>query len=151
MVTSLSRRSNYCPVVASLLRSTIFVHNRSDFAGSGVEFIMSRRFALSATIAAAVLTCAPVHAEQLRPIQAQKVDLGALAGIAYYTVEPDGDRLVLTLQTPQSGTPFRVVATLAPGQTVTLSVPRKIGEPSIELHFIRRSSEQVWMNRGDAP
>jgi hypothetical protein len=61
-------------------------------------------------------------------------------------VEPDGDRLVLTLQTRQSDTPFRVVAMLAPGQIVTLSVPRKFGEPAAELHFARHN-EQVWVTR----
>lgn len=113
-----------------------------------MEFIMSCRFALSASVAALVLTCTPIHAEPLKPIQAHKVDLGALAGVAYYTVEPDSHHLVLTLQAPQSDTPFRIVATLAPGQAVTLSVPRNVGEPATELRFIRHN-EQVWVNDAD--
>jgi hypothetical protein len=69
---------------------------------------VSYRFALSASVAAVVITCYPLHAGPLRLIQAQKVDLGTLAGVAYYTVEPDGDPLVLALRAPQSDTPFRV-------------------------------------------
>jgi hypothetical protein len=32
-------------------------------------------------------------------------------------------------------TPVRFIATLAPGQSVTLSTPRKLGEPAVEVHF----------------
>jgi hypothetical protein len=63
---------------------------------------MSCRFALSASVAAVVITCNPLHAGPLRLIQAQKVDLATLAGVAY------GDRLVLALRAPQSDTPFPV-------------------------------------------
>jgi hypothetical protein len=93
--------------------------------------------ARSVAVAACVLASTSLHAEPLRPIQAQNVDFGGLTGVGYYTVEPDGYRLVLTLRAPQSAAPFRVVATLAPAQTLTLSVPRKAGEPAAELHFVR--------------
>jgi hypothetical protein len=76
---------------------------------------MSCRLSLSASVAALVLTGTP-YAQPLRSIQAQEVDLRTLAGVAYHTVEPDGYRPVLTLQAPQSDTPFRVVATLAPNR-----------------------------------
>jgi hypothetical protein len=109
------------------------------------------RFALFAAVAAAALTGAPLHADPFKPIQAQKVDLGALAGVAYYTVELDGYRLVVTLQAPESGTPFRVVTTLAPEQAVTLSVPRGAGEPSVDVRFVR-NGEGIEMNAaGVAP
>jgi hypothetical protein len=132
-------------------------------SGSCTEFIMSCRLALPvlalpvlalpvlalpASVTALVLSGA-LHAEPLRPIQAQKVDLDTLTGVAYYTVEHDGYRLVLTLQAPPSDMPFRVVATLAPEQTVTLAVPHKIGEPATELRFIRHN-EQIWVSGGDA-
>jgi hypothetical protein len=132
---------------ASLGGGVVFLHNRFGLSRSAMEFIMSCRLAPLAAVAAVVLTC-PLHAEPLAPIQAQTVDLGALAGVAYYTVERDGDRLVLTLQTRQSDTPFRVMATLAPGQIVTLSVPRKFGEPAVELHFARHNEQSRW--RGSA-
>jgi hypothetical protein len=102
---------------------------------------MFSRFALFVAVAAAALSGAALHAETFKPVQAQKVDLGALTGVAYYTEEADGDRLVLTLQAPESGTPFRVVATLAPGQSVTLSIPRGAGEPPVSVRFTRRDGQ----------
>jgi hypothetical protein len=107
------------------------------------------RFALFAAIAALAFSGAPVHAEPLKPIQAHKVQLGTLTGVAYYTVEPDGHHLVLTLQTSESETPFRVIATLAPGQDFTLSVPRGAGEPAVDVHFTR-ANEQIFVNGGSA-
>ena len=101
---------------------------------------------------AAVATIAvsgTLHADPLQPIQAQKIDLGALAGVAYYTAEPEGHRLVVTLQGRESDTPFRFVATLAPGQAVTLSVARSVGEPAAEVRFIRHG-EQLSVNGGPA-
>src|SRR5215469_1276603 len=98
---------------------------------------------LSAMLAAvaAVAVAGTLHAGPLEPIAAHNVDLGALAGVAYYTVEPNGFRLVATLLARGTDTPFRFVATLAPGQRVTLSVARNIGEPTAEVHFIRRGEE----------
>lgn len=102
------------------------------------------RSAFFAAVAAVALTGA-AHAGSLKPVQAQKVELGAFAGVAYYTVEQGGHRLVVTLQAEETGTPVRFVATLAPGQDVTLSVPRKAGEAPVELHFVRQG-EQIVMN-----
>ena len=83
---------------------------------------MKMRIAILASCAvAASFVAGGVHAETLKPIQGGSIDLGTLAGIAYYTVEPEGYRLVATLG---SDTPVRFVATLAPGQSVTLSTPR---------------------------
>jgi len=107
---------------------------------------MSYRSALLAAAAAMAVT-GTLHADPLQPIQAQKVDLGTLAGIAYYTVEREGYRLVVTLEAPPTDTPFRFVATLAPGQAVTLSAARSVGEPPVELHFVR-DGERLLVNGG---
>jgi hypothetical protein len=109
---------------------------------------MFGRFALFA--AAVALSGAPLHAETFKPVQAQKVDLGGMTGVAYYTEEADGDRLVLTLQAPETGTPFRVVATLAPGQSVTLSIPRGAGEPPVNVRFTRRDGRISMENSAPA-
>jgi hypothetical protein len=103
---------------------------------------MSRLSVLPAAFAAAAIASV-LHAEPLDSIEAQKVDLGALAGVAYYTVEPDGYRLVATLVARGTDTPFRFVATLAPGQRVTLSAGRDTGEPATEVHFTRRGERLV--------
>ena len=90
---------------------------------------MPYRSALLAAVAAVTVASA-LHADPLKPVQAEKVDLGALSGVAYYTAEPNGHRLVVTLQAHETGTPFRFVATLTPGQAVTLSIARNVGEPA---------------------
>lgn len=83
------------------------------------------------------------YAGTFKPVQAQHVDLGAFAGVAYYTAEKDGHHLVVTLQAGETSTPLRFAATLALGQGVTLSVPRHAGEAPVELHFIRQGEQIV--------
>ena len=67
------------------------------------------------------------HADSLRPIEGRSIRLGEVSGIAYYTVERDGFRVVATLAQGEQGTPVRVEAVLAPGQSVVLSTPREAG------------------------
>jgi hypothetical protein len=109
---------------------------------------MSYRSPLLAAVAAIIFS-GTLHADPLQPIQAQKIDLGALTGVAYYTVEPDGHRLVVTLQARETDTPFRFVATLTRGQAITLSVARNVGEPAAEVRFVRHG-EQLSVNGGTA-
>jgi hypothetical protein len=109
--------------------------NRSAFLAALATFAIGTAIA----IAGAAL------ADTFKPIQAQHVDLGAFAGVAYYTAEKDGHRLVVTLQAGEISTPVRFAATLAPGQDVTFSVPRHAGEAPVELHFVRQG-EQIVMN-----
>src|SRR3569832_2466194 len=78
---------------------------------------------LAVTLALATLGTA--HADSLRPIQAKSIDLGQVSGVAYYTVERDGFRVVTTLAQGNSGTPIRLVSVLAPGQSVVLSTPNQ--------------------------
>jgi hypothetical protein len=66
-------------------------------------------------------------------------------------VEPDGHRLVVTLQAPQSDTPFRFVATLSPGQAVTLSAARSVGEPAAEVQFVRHGDQLLVSGGGAGP
>ena len=81
----------------------------------------------SALLAAAftVTTLAAAHANGLRPIEGRSINLGDVSGVAYYTVEPDGFRVVTTLAQGEAGTPIRIVSVLAPGQRVVLSTPRQ--------------------------
>ena len=86
---------------------------------------------LRRSLVAAVLLAAPAVGAQaqsptpasLQPAAGQSIDLGTLAGTAYYTVQPDGFHVVATLADARSGAPMRVEATLATGQTVVLSTP----------------------------
>ena len=63
--------------------------------------IIAAAFALTAIGAA--------QADGLRPIEGRSIDLGDVSGIAYYTVEPDGFRVVATLAQGEAGhaRPFR--------------------------------------------
>jgi len=85
------------------------------------------------------------QAEGLRPIEAKSIDLGGVSGIAYYTVERDGFRVVATLAQGEAGTPIRVVSTLAPGQRVVLSTPQPAG--AIE---ISRQGDSVLVRKANA-
>jgi hypothetical protein len=76
-----------------------------------------------------------VHADSIKPIEGKSIDLGTFGGVAYYTVKPDGYHLVVTLMPSGAETPVRFVATLISGQSVTVSTPRKLGEPAVETRF----------------
>jgi hypothetical protein len=82
----------------------------------------------------------PVHAEGLKPLQGEVIDLGDVSGVAYYTVEHDGFRVVATLaKKDEDAVPVRVVAVLAPDQSLTLSTPREWGTPADAVEIIRRA------------
>jgi hypothetical protein len=82
--------------------------------------------AFSATSVLALVGAAHA-ADGLRPIQAKSIDLGDVSGVAYYTVERDGFRVVTTLAQGEEGAPIRVVSVLAPGQRVVLSTANRAG------------------------
>lgn len=75
-------------------------------------------------VAFGIASLTAAQAEGLRPIEAKSIDLGAISGVAYYTVERDGFRVVATLAQGETGTPIRVVSLLTPGQSVLLSTPQ---------------------------
>ena len=111
---------------------------------------MSYRSALLAAVATVAVTGA-AHAEALKPVQAHKVELGAVAGVAYYTIEQDGHRLVVSLKAAETATPLRFVMTLAPEQQVTVSVPRGADEPAVDVHFVRHGEKIEVSTTGVAP
>ena len=89
---------------------------------------------------ASTITYSRAAAERLKPVQAHGIDLGAASGVAYYTVERDGFRVVATLaQEGQDGAPVRVEAVLAPGQSVVLSTPRGAGIPPDAVEISRHA------------
>lgn len=98
-----------------------------------------RHTILAAALALAAATGA-ARADGLKPGQGQSIDLGAVSGVAYYTVERDGYRVVATLaQEGQDGAPVRVEAVLAPGQSVVLSTPRGAGTLPYAVEISRRA------------
>jgi hypothetical protein len=93
----------------------------------------SRRTVLPAATAI-LLIASGAHAEELEPIQGKSIDLGTMGGTVYYTVQPEGYRVVATLG---ADTPVRFIATLAPEQFITFSTPREVGHPAREVHVVR--------------
>lgn len=91
--------------------------------------------------ALALATAGAAHADGLRPIEARSIDLGAVTGTAYYTVDQDGYRVVATLAQGEAGTPVRFEAVLTPGQTVTLSTPADVGFAADRIEISRRNDE----------
>jgi predicted aconitase len=99
-----------------------------------------RNTILAATSALVFVSAA--HADSLRPIEARSIDLGAISGVAYYTVERDGFRVVLTLaQQGEDTAPVRFETVLAPGQSVVLSTPREVGITPDVVEFSRRNDQ----------
>jgi hypothetical protein len=100
---------------------------------------------------ASTITYSPAAAERLKPVQAHGIDLGAASGVAYYTVERGGFRVVVTLaQRGEDATvPVRFEAVLAPGQSVVLSTPRGAGIPPDAVE-ISRHADTVLVRQGAA-
>ena len=95
-----------------------------------------------AAAAFALAFAGAAQADGLQPVEGRSIDLGDVSGIAYYTVEPDGFRVVATVAQGEGGTPVRLEAVLASNQSVVLSTPR---EGSVEPNAIRisRHGDQV--------
>lgn len=115
---------------------------------------MNRR----ALLAALAFFGAPVslvaHATDLVPATARLAKFGTVSALTYYTVEPEGFRVVTTVQVDTAdddgldATPVRFVVTLAPGQAATVSVPRDAGRNAIELR-IARIGDRIEIGRAD--
>ena len=76
-------------------------------------------------------------AAELAPGNGRTLHLGGFDGTVYYTVEQDGYHVVATLASSAEATPIRFIATLGPGQSLMISVPQAVGEPSIDFEIAR--------------
>jgi hypothetical protein len=83
------------------------------------------------------------RADELAPITARTFVTGPVSGTAYYTVEQDGYRVVATLSAGDDAQPFRVVATLAPGQNIIVSTPRVAGVAPDAVEISRENDELI--------
>ena len=91
----------------------------------------SRLIFVAAMLAAGGAQAQELGPQALGPMQGKTVALGEVTGVAYYTVEPLGYRVVATLSST-AGVPIRFIATLQPEQSVIVSVPRGAGDPALE-------------------
>ncbi|MBC8130484.1 MAG: hypothetical protein H7Y08_09210 [Rhizobiaceae bacterium] len=77
-------------------------------------------------------------ADEVAPLAGKAVFLDAASGVVYYTKEADGFRVVATLSASERAAPLRFIATLADGQTITVSVPVEAGKSERALAISRR-------------
>jgi len=99
-------------------------------------------------LALSVIALSSVRPDDLRPHQAHTVNLGNFTGVAYYTAEGDGYRVVTTLGQSESGSPVRFVAVLLPNQKVTISVPSGLNGQSATIDIIRRGDDVTIARQG---
>ncbi|HLY56454.1 MAG TPA: hypothetical protein VKS60_12910 [Stellaceae bacterium] len=90
------------------------------------------------------------QAETVKPVAAQPINLGGVTGIAYYTVEPNGYRVVATLGARDEATAVRLDVTLGEGQSVVLSSPRGVGETAETVTLAREAGRIVVYEQGAA-
>ncbi|HEX2018199.1 MAG TPA: hypothetical protein VGO17_04595 [Aurantimonas sp.] len=81
---------------------------------------------LLGAVAMIVATTAAATADDFKPLQGRSIELGGLAGVAYYTVADEGYDVVATL-VGSAGSPVRVATRLSDGQSLTLMVPESAG------------------------
>ena len=75
-------------------------------------------------------------ASELAPDNGRTLHIGGFDGTVYYTVQQDGYHVVATLASGAE-TPIRFIATLGPGQSLTISVPQAVGEPPLDFEIAR--------------
>lgn len=90
-----------------------------------------------AALAAAVGLVTTAQAAELVAYRGQAIDLGVVNGIAYYTVEKSGYRVVATLADADSKS-VRFEAILVPGQSMVLSSPMARGDAPIRIEISRQ-------------
>ncbi|MGD9670450.1 MAG: hypothetical protein AB7U75_15640 [Hyphomicrobiaceae bacterium] len=90
-----------------------------------------------AALAAAAGLATTAQAAEVAAYRGQSIDLGAVTGVAYYTVEQGGYRVVATLADTDSKAAVRFEAVLAPGQSVVLSSPAARGRSPARIEISR--------------
>lgn len=98
-----------------------------------------RSFVLAASLAAAALA-GSAQAQDLAPARGHTINLGAVNGVAYYTVENGGFRVVATLAQPE-GQPVRLETVLVPGQSVVLSTATPSGNAPARVEISRNADD----------
>jgi hypothetical protein len=130
-----------------MIKQTVFPASARPRSGTARMRLTLAASGCLALLAACLAGAA--QAEELQPVQGRSIALGPVNGVAYYTNDEVGSHLVATLSSGEGATPIRVVATLVAGQSVTLSVPRGVGEPAIEVTF-NRQGDRVFVSDATA-
>ena len=146
----------FAPARSGLRGGAVHPPQRGGQITDEIEPEISRRFGspvlrtlLATALGLGLLAPLSGHAGELKPVQGQSFDLGSMRGVAYYTVEPDGYRVVATFA-GENVSPVRVSAILRAGQSATLSVPGGLGESGTSLR-IDRAGDRVTVSPTRAP
>ena len=92
---------------------------------------------IAAGLLAVFAATSGAQADELMPMQAKTLALGAVTGVAYYTIADEGYQVVATLAAGESGTPMRFVATLSAGQKILVSVPQAADQDPMNVEIAR--------------
>ena len=92
-----------------------------------------------AAVFAVVASSATVQAEPLSPAHGRSIDLGGFRGVAYYTVEDGGYRVVVTVM-EADGKPVRLETVLGPRQSMLLTSPQGVGAAA-KIEITRRDDQ----------
>jgi hypothetical protein len=101
-------------------------------------------------VASALMLTSAAQAGELQAHRGGSIDLGELAGVAYYMPESDGFRVVATLAQGESGAPVRFEAVLLPGQNVVLSTIRVVDAAPLAIK-LSREGDRVLVRDASAP
>lgn len=98
------------------------------------------------------LTVSPLQAGELSlsAMAGESIDIGGLHGVLYYTRESHSYRVIATVADGETGVPVRFSATLADGQSATISAPGKLGEP-VESLVMSRSGDKLIVTEVGSP
>jgi hypothetical protein len=111
---------------------------------------MTVRTTLISTAIVLATFAGAARAETIKPRDGGSVSLGDIAGVAYYTAEPKGYRVVVTLARTETAGAIRFETVLTNGQSVTLSTPRELGAEAQSVE-IARTGEGSGDARGRGP
>lgn len=101
---------------------------------------------LLSTAAAAMIAAGGANAGELHAIEGRSIALGPVAGTVYFVQQGTEDDVVATLSAGAGNPIVRFEASLSPGQSAVISVPRGPGEKAIAIR-IRRQGERVFLTR----
>ena len=99
-----------------------------------------------ATLALLVGFGMPLHAGELAALKAERIDVGSLHGVVFYTNESDGYRIVTTLADARTGLPVHFETTLGEAQKMAISVPGKLGEKAHSFEISRAGGKLIVPN-----
>jgi hypothetical protein len=122
----------------------ISVNSRWDKPNVG-QVVKRERFLALIVTASAVISAASaedLRSMELHSMEAKSVRLGEVNGIAYFTVQGRGYRLVVTFA-GLGGSPVRLVSTLLPGQEVAISAAASLGASGPAVEFSRQSDRLI--------